>query len=218
MGRPRELLPLLGRTLYLHPEWGTQTGLARRLNTTPSGVEPWIHWLSYHRAIRFESGRVHVDRPRLLTVLAAARMTNLRPVPPFTTTLSPTDIHDRLETERIPHVFGFFTAANQWSFFEPRSDCHLYVDRGRLRPVQRLLRQPAPTEQRPTTVQAYLEPLSAMTAISRGGLPITGLFETILDLRAHPEGGAHADFLEKNVLPRLRDKDAALGPSLDPHQ
>ena len=36
----------------------------------------------------------------------------------------------------------------------------------------------------------------------RDGHRVTTVFQTILDLRAHPEGGAHAAFLEAHMLDR----------------
>jgi hypothetical protein len=218
MARRRELFPRLGRLLFLEPQWPNQSELARRLETTPSAIETWIHWLAFHRAIRFESGRIEADRPRLLTLLAAARTANLRPAPPFTTTRSTAQIQELLHEQQVPHVFSFFTAANQWAFYEPRDDCHLYVDRGRMGVLRRLLGQREPPRRHPTTVQAYLEPVATIQATQRDGLPITGIFETVVDLRAHPEGGAHAAFLEKNVLPRLRRTDGSERPTLGPDQ
>lgn len=143
-----------------------------------------------------------------MTLLTATRMTHIRPTAPFTTTLTLEEAHLALERARIPHVFGFFTAANRWAFFEDRQDLHAYVDRGRLRTAQAALSRKAPPRARPVTVQLYVEPLRSIPVVMRGSLPITDVFQTALDLRAHPEGGAHADFLEKNTLPRLRDPNA----------
>lgn len=215
MARPRDLFPRLGRLLYLEPEWGNQSVLARELGTTPSAIETWIHWMTFHRAIRFDGDRLEADRGRLLTLLTAARTTHLRPSPPFATNRSVDEIHDVLEAAGVRHVFGFFTAANRWSFFEPRDDCHVYVDRGRLGDLRDAIRPSGPVERRPTTVQPFVEPVSAIETLVRDGVPVTGLFETVVDLRAHPEGGAHADFLEKNVLPRLRRTDGSERPSLE---
>lgn len=39
--------------------------------------------------------------------------------------------------------------------------------------------------------------------------PITDIFQTLLDLRARPEGGAPAGFREKNRLPRVREDQHA---------
>lgn len=208
VARPRELLHQLGRTLYLHPAWATRVEIARRLGTTSSALQPWLSWLMFHRALRFESERLLVDRPRLLTVLAAARMAHLRPADPFHSTLTGEQTHRELLQRQIPHVFGFFTAANQWAFYEERLDLHLYVDRGRMRDVQAALRRDTAVRERPVTVQLYVEATRTIPEIRRGPLAVTDVFQTILDLRAHPEGGAHADFLEKNVLPRWREKDA----------
>lgn len=216
MARPRDLFPRLGQLLYLEPEWANQSALAQELGTTPSGIETWIHWMTFHRAVRFDGDRLEADRGRLLTLLAAARMTHVRPSPPFATNRSLDEIHDGLEAANVPHVFGFFTAANRWSFFEPRDDCHVYVDRGRLGDLRNAIQASETVERRPTTVQPFVEAVSAIETVVRDEVPVTGLFGTVVDLRAHPEGGAHADFLEKNVLPRLRRTDGSERPSLGP--
>ncbi|HVL87100.1 MAG TPA: hypothetical protein VM681_03695, partial [Candidatus Thermoplasmatota archaeon] len=82
---------------------------------------------------------------------------------------------------------------------------HLYVERGSVRRVRRIAQDARSRRASRGFLQIYTESLSGLSVATRAGLPVTSPFQTVVDLRAHPEGGAHAAFLEANLLPRLRE-------------
>lgn len=193
----------LGEHLYLRPEWRDRATIAREMRVHQAVLTPWLHLLFYQRVLRERDGVLRVDRSRLLALMTAHRMASLRPEAPFEAATDVNEAHHRLDAAGVPHCFGFFSAANLWSFFEPRSDVHVYVPRGFVAATRRALMPGASRTRRPATVQLYIEGLPGLARTERSGLPVTSPFQTVVDLRAHPEGGAHAAFLEANLLPRV---------------
>lgn len=203
MGRSPASFLRLGELLYFERSWPDRAAIAHRLGIHRAILSPWLNLLFYHRAIAERDG-LRVDRGRLVTLLTAHRMASLRPEAPFEAAVDAEEAHRLLQAAGIPHCLGFFSAANLWSFFEPRADVHVYVPRGRVSSVRAALDQRGPRSRRPATVQVYVEGLAGLGRAERAGAPVTSPFQTVIDLRAHPEGGAHAAFLESNLLPRLR--------------
>jgi hypothetical protein len=139
-----------------------------------------------------------VDARRLLQFYTAHRMARLYPATTFTTDLAPAELSRSLHREGIRHGLAMMSAANEWAFFEPRRRIELYVDR---RDVARARRVLTPGR---TPVDVFADNLNEIPVTTREGLHVTSTFLTIIDCRAHPEGGAHAEFLERNVLFRER--------------
>lgn len=193
----------LGECLLRQPGWPDQAAIARAMSTSRSAIHPWVNHLLHHRALRFRGDRLEADRSRLMAVLTAHRIAAHRPEAPFRIALEPEAAHRALEGAGVPHCFAFFTAANQWAFYEPRRDLDLYVERGSLGRVREVLAPPPSRVRRAGGLaHPFLERVRAIPATARSGLPVTSPLLTVLDLRAHPEGGAHAAFLEEVVLPR----------------
>lgn len=205
MARSAELLLPLGQVLFRQPRWPDRATLARAVGTSPSGLAPWTQLLTFHRALRETPSGVEADLDRLFGVLTAHRVANLRPEVPLATRMDVRGVHAALRDQGVPHAFAMFSAANEWAFFEPRRDVHVYVPRSALPALRRVL-GPGPRRGGGSGVlQAYVEDPARLDVQSRTGLPVTGPFQTVLDLRAHPEGGAHAAFLQTNLLPRLQE-------------
>lgn len=205
MARSAELLLPLGQALFRQSRWPDRAALARAVGTSPGALAPWAQFLTFHRALRETASGVEADFDRLLGVLTAHRMANLRPEVPLDTVLDVRGVHAALQDRSVPHAFAMFSAANEWAFFEPRRDVHVYVPRSALPELRRSL-GPGPRRGGGAGVlQAYVEDPVRLDVQSRTGLPVTGPFQTVVDLRAHPEGGAHAAFLQANLLPRLRE-------------
>lgn len=198
-GRPPLFLELVTE-LARRPEWPNRASLAQALDVGQGSVTPWLNWLLFHRAVT-EERTLRVDRGRLLVAASQVRAASIRPEIPFATNLGEDEIHARLDEARIDHLLGFFTAANRWSFYEPRFDHHVYLARGNMRRVRELLATDVARAR--GSVQIYSEDPNSLLRQTRQGVPVTTPLQTVLDLRAHPEGGAHANFLEENLLPRL---------------
>lgn len=159
-------------------------------------IEWWRH-LEFHRAIFSSSSGNRVDRPRLLQVLTAHRVARL--TPRLTRALA-VDAHRAsriLAREDIRHALAILSAANEWAFFEPRRDIQIYVAAADLTRVRNAL----PSEpDGPFRLEVFSDNPVHLPVATRGGIPVTSQFLTLVDCRAHPEGGAHANFLERNVI------------------
>lgn len=195
-------MPRLLEALYDRTQWQSQSALAAHLGTSASALTPWIQSLTFFRALMTERHGFRVDRDRLLRVLTAWRMADLRPARPFYSRSAVDEIGERLLGENIPYTFGFFTAANRYAFYEPRQDVQIYVAPGSVSVVRDVLEGGKQTDYRMVRVQLFEEPLSQIGSLTRGDVTVTTPIQTVVDLRAHPEGGAHAEFLAKNLLPR----------------
>lgn len=198
------LLLGIGEALLGRPAWAGQAEIASAVGTTRSAVHPWVNYLLHHRALVGRAGELRVDRNRLLAVLTANRVAAHRPERPIACDLDVDGVHTRLEDAGVRHVFSFFSAANQWAFYEPRRDVYAYVGRGSLRQIGRLI----PGSERSPDVRSgrlhlFVENPPSIRTLDRGGVPVTDPLLTVLDLRAHPEGGAHAAFVEQTVLRRM---------------
>lgn len=168
--------------------------LARELELPTSTVHEWFQQLRFQRALLDAPGGFIVDRPRLLAVLTAHRVARITPVAEVRASVTPATLATALDGASVPHVFAMLTAANAWAFFEPLRAIQLYVPRGEVATVRALM------EPGDVTVECFAENLREVPTARRGGLLVTSAFLTLLDCRAHPEGGAHAEFLERNVL------------------
>jgi hypothetical protein len=142
------------------------------------------------------------DEDRFLSYLTSLRVATLQPEPSFACPQSPDDALDRLQGTAF--VTCMFTAGNSWAFFEPRRDLHLYVERRDLSRIRSLIPRTSRAARQETQVQLYVESLNQVPHVDRQRRPVTTPLFTTIDLRAHPEGGAHAEFLRRNLLPRLR--------------
>lgn len=205
MAPASSLLVELGELLYRKQEWSSRAEIAAAMNLHQQVITPWLNYLEFFRATRGQGGDIHVSEDRLLATIANYRAGNLRPARPRSVQTEPGEIHDQLDDAGVPHAFGMFTAANRWAFYEPHRDIHLYVprsDRSTAREaLERLRQERSEGEGR---LQVFHETIEGVATQDRENLPVTTPFQTVVDLRAHPEGGAHADFLETNLLPRLR--------------
>jgi hypothetical protein len=194
----------LGRLLHREPRWPSRAEVARALDTSPGALDPWFNLLEFHEAIRFDGG-LEVDRSRLLEFLAAERTAGLRPRPPASTAHGIDESHETLASEGIPHVFCMFSAENLWSHFEERPEVQLYVEREHAQSTRTLL-EPASHRARPVRpLRLFVEDLSRVGPLDRGGVPVTRPLRTVVDLRAHPQGGAHAEFMEQWLLDRREE-------------
>lgn len=202
MARGNQILYAIAEAVFRRQRFRDRSDLARALGTTASSVAPWAHRLFFHRILQDNPDGLRFDEDRFLTYLTSLRIATLQPEPEFTTELSPDDALGRLRG--FANITCMFTAGNSWAFFEPRRDLHIYVDRASLP----LLREAIPRSRRPefkdTRVQVYVESLDQIPHMNRQGHPVTSPLFTTIDLRAHPEGGAHAEFLRRNLLPRIR--------------
>ena len=161
------------------------------LGVSPATVYDWIKQLRFQRAIVETVAADRVDRRRLLQVYTAHRMAELFPATELD--VGAAGASATLARHGVAHALGLFSAANEWAFFESRGDLQLYVERSDVPRLRSLL--PAG----PRRLQVFPERMSDLPVKQRGDLPVTGPFRTLLDLRAHPEGGAHAAFLETNL-------------------
>ena len=197
------LLPRLAESLFRGETWPSQAAIAESVGAAPGSLHPWLQALVYQRVLLSDDNGFRVDRDRLLRYFSAVRIAAMRPVRAFTTSLQPEEIHARLTEAGIAHAFGFFTAANLYAFFEPRREIQLFIAPGSREAVRLASAGRNLVGDDSMRVEPFEEPLSQLGILARAGLPITAPLQTVLDLRAHPEGGAHADFLEKNLLPRI---------------
>ncbi len=205
MARASSLLIDLGELLYRKQEWSSRAEIAQAMDVHQQVITPWLNYLEFFRATRKREGEVHVVEDRLLATLANYRAGNLRPERARPIEAEPSKIHALLEEAGVPHAFGMVTAANRWAFYEPHRDVQLYVSRSDRSSVRDALEPLSPDRsQGGGRLQVFHESLDGVATQDREGLPVTTPFQTVVDLRAHPAGGAHADFLEANLLPRLR--------------
>lgn len=196
----------LAETLVGRTRWTNRREIADKMTTNRGTLAPWLDYLEFFRAIRETPAGLEVELDQLLSTMAAYRTANLRPARPRPIRGDVLRAHERLQETGVDHVFCMFIAANRWAFFEPTSDIQVYINRGDLSEAAEALSAPEPRGRRRTgTLQIFLENLDGLSHQRREELPVTSPLQTVIDLRAHPEGGAHADFLEKNLLPRLRE-------------
>lgn len=201
MPRTSTLLIDVTEALLERSTWPNRAEIARAVGTGQAALTPWLNYLEFFRVLRETGDGLEARRAPLLAILTAYRTANLRPERPMALRGDVHDVHDRLEAAGVAHLFGMFTSANQWAFYEAHRDVHVYLarsDRGAaVDALGDLLRD---GRSRGGELQIYLENLDALGHAARGDLPVTSPLQTVVDLRAHPEGGAHADFLERNVL------------------
>ena len=190
------LLYRLADAVYRVPEWTNRVELAHHLGTSPSSLNPWIWRLTWWRAVT-EGPNLRFDPNRVLHFASHYRLGTLDPQPPISANLDVAALHDALG--EIPHVFCMFSAANTWAFFEPHSDSHVYVPQAALPRARRAI--PATTSRARNTAHAFLyaDRVDTIPTTTRANLPVTTLFQTMIDLRAHATGGAHAEFLRQMV-------------------
>lgn len=158
-------------------------------------IEWWRHF-EFQRALIASPAGIQVDRPRILQVLTSHRLARLTPRFDRTIGMDARTASTILEERGIPHALGMLSAGNEWAFFEPRRDIQIYVAAGMLTRVRAAL-PAAPSGFR---LEVFSDNPEQLPIVTRGGVPITSQFLTLLDCRAHPEGGAHANFLERNVI------------------
>lgn len=178
-------------------EHGAAQPLAREMGVPYTTLIEWWRHFEFHRALLVFADGVRVDRQRLLQVLVAHRVTRLTPRVSRGTSLAPREVSAALTAQGVPHALAMLSAANEWAFFEPRREIQIYVA------AQDLTRARAavPADERgPYHVEMFSDNPAHLQIVRRGDLPVTGKFLTLLDCRAHPEGGAHASFLERNLI------------------
>lgn len=178
--------------------------LLQRIDAPRSTAQTWLRQLRFQQAIIDGPKGTRIDRLRLLQVMSAHRLARITPLAEVPTSLGPQEISGILGDEGIGHALAMLSAANEWAFFEPRREMQVYVSRAQASRLPRIL----PRGER--TLQVFGENVASLQAAGhvkeRGNVRVTCPFLTVVDCRAHPEGGAHADFLERNVL-RWRTKE-----------
>lgn len=207
MARASTLVMELAEALFRRQTWQTRSEIASEVGRSQGTVSPWIDYLEFFHALRNTPEGLQVDQRQLLSTLTSYRVANLRPEKPVTLYGDTDAVHERLVDAEIPHSFAMFSAANQWAFFERHRHVHVYVGRGTRREVLEatdglLDERSGPAGQ----LQLYTENLDTLSTQDREGIPVTSPLQTTIDLRAHPEGGAHAEFLEENLLPRISEE------------
>lgn len=195
MARGPSMLYPLAAALLRRVDWPGRAAVARHLGVHRASIQAWLDHFAHHRAIQ-EDGGLGVDPDRLWSVLTAHRVAAQRPETAFHTIHEPAEASRRLDDAGVPHAFCMFTAANHYAFFEPRRQHQIYLPRQAI-PVARTILGAGPGD----ALQVFHEAVEALPALTRAGTRITDPVLTVADLRAHPEGGAHASFLESN-LPR----------------
>lgn len=179
---------------------------ATQLSIPYTTLIEWWRQLEFQRAILTTTEGLRVDRARLLQVLTAHRVARLTPRFDRGVAMDAHTVSTVLEAAGIPHALGMLSAGNEWAFFEPRRDIQVYVAASTLTRVRTAL-PAAPNG--PFRLEVFSDNPDHLPIVTRNGVPITNQFLTLIDCRAHPEGGAHANFLERNViqwgrLPRSR--------------
>jgi transposase-like protein len=169
--------------------------VAREVDAPLSTINEWLRQLRFQRALLTAPQGEIVDRTRLLQFYAATRMARLYPVKTFQTTLTSADLSQALRRESVPHALAMLSAANEWAFFEPRRRVEIYLGRGDISRVTDLVPQGGGV-----AVDVFAENVAELPVETRGRAVFTNAFLTIIDCRAHPEGGAHAHFLEQSVM------------------
>lgn len=188
-----------GEHLARHTQLGDSSAqaLATQLDIPYTTVVEWWRHLEFHRALLVAPREITVDRARLLQILTAHRIARLSPSSTRTVSMDAREIARVLARENVPYALGMLSAANEWAFFEPRRSIQLYVPRQALADVRRLVPY---EEDAPNELQIFRENLAHLPTQRRGNVLVTSAFQTLLDCRAHPEGGAHAAFLESQVM------------------
>lgn len=188
-----------GEHLAQHPSLGASStrALAAELELPYTTVIEWWRHLEFHRAILATPGEAQVDRTRLLQVLTAHRVARLTPSAIRRVGMDARDVAKRLRKGKVPYALAMLSAANEWAFFEPRRTVQLYVPRQALGDLRRLV---PPEAEGPVLLEVFQDNLTHLPTQRRGDVTVTSPFQTLIDCRAHPEGGAHAAFLEKEVI------------------
>jgi hypothetical protein len=170
--------------------------LAEELGVPTSTLQLWLRQLRFQRVLTPQGREDTVDQARLLQFFGAIRMARLNPSRTFATDDDAAAVSRRLRSAGIPHALGMLSAANEWAFFEPRRRIELYAPRSHLAALHRELAEGR------TPVDVFEENMGELPTQERNRAQVTTAFVTVVDCRAHPEGGAHAHFLERNVLRR----------------
>lgn len=200
------ILYRLAETAYRRPEWASRAELASYLGTSPSSINPWIWRLTWWRAAT-EGPTLRFDPNRVLQFASHYRLGALDPQPPIPTNLDAPSIRDALGD--VPHVFCMFTAANAWAFFEPHPDHHVYVPRAALSRARAALPSLRSRARSVGQIILYAEQIDSVPSTARADLRVTSLFQTMVDLRAHATGGAHAEFLRQLILRKAAGESGA---------
>lgn len=154
----------------------------------------WFNQLQFQAVVTRRGSGFIVDRRRLIQFYAAHRVVRCRPAFEATVGTSGAQLLQHLQEQGHKNTaLGFLSAANEWAFFEPRRHTELYVGRQGIS----ALRNSLPPGDHP--VQIFTENWGELPLANRPPAR-TNLFLTITDCHAHPEGGAHAAFLERELL------------------
>lgn len=188
-----------GEHLARHTELGDSSAqaLSQALDIPYTTVVEWWRHLEFHRAILVAPRDVRVDRARLLQVLTAHRVARLSPSSVRQVSMDARGIARALTRASVPFALAMLSAANEWAFFEQRRSVQIYVPRQALADVRRLVPQ---EDEGGVRLEIFRENLAHLPTQRRGSIPVTTQFQTLLDCRAHPEGGAHAAFLESQAI------------------
>ncbi len=171
--------------------------LAAELDVPHSTVLEWWRHLDFHRAILTRGRTVTADRARLLQVYTAHRVSRLTPAQTRVIDFDASALARALTDAEVPYALAMLSAANEWAFFEPRRSIQLYLPRAGL---SRMRRFAPPASNGSYQLEVFVETLDNLPHQTRGGIRVTSPFQTLIDCRAHPEGGAHAAFIETQVM------------------
>lgn len=180
----------IARFLLLGPRPFTINLIGELIQVPQPSVYEITRWLKYHRAIVQEGGYWVPDAHRLLGLVASTRRGDVVPARTLSTDGDAVRVHQILDRHQVRHAFGYLTAANLHLYYQPEPRIQLLVPSNQVTTARRAL----PEGDRP--VEIYARDLEHTgTQVLADGLPATDLLETAIDVRAHPDGGPHADIL-----------------------
>ncbi len=152
-----------------------------------------LGFYAYHRALDYAGTPLRADKKKIIALAGGLRAD--RAVPDTVIKQGPSlpETHRRLDADGIRHVFGFASAANLLSYFEPAGITSIYLAPGSKKKAKRILERKGRE-----TIHVHVEDMARIKAETTAEeYPITSPVRTLIDLTTDPNGGAHAAFLEE---------------------
>jgi DNA-binding CsgD family transcriptional regulator len=180
------------RLLIQGPDlWESQRQIADAADLTPPQVNVVLHHLQFQRLAKIRSEGVLIDRHALQEFFVNLRRTRLAPVAEVRAEKTAAE----LQADGGRAVLGLFTAANLHAPFENRNAIDVIVPPGTGRGFAAGVRQAEGT----VTVRVFEDSLKSLETARRPEGVLTSPLQTILDLKAVPEGSRFARFLASNA-------------------